>query len=122
DVDNMFYDTCESIVLAHNKNDFENFELELLRVIGIQSPVSKEEFATTDTLMMTEKVYQAMLAGYKRKNDKIAERVWPQIKHVHETMADRYKTIVVPLTDGKKEVKIGLDLEKSYAVNGSNVP
>jgi len=122
DVDNMFYDTCESIVLAHNKTDFENFELELLRVIGIQSPVTKEEFASTDTLMLTEKVYQAMLAAYKRKNDKIAERVWPQIKHVQETMADRYKTIVVPLTDGKKEVKIGLDLEKSYAVNGSNVP
>ncbi len=122
DVDNMFYDTCENIVLAHNKTDFENFEMELLRVIGIQSPVSKEEFASSDTLMLTEKVYQSMLSAYKRKNDKIAERVWPQIKHVQETMADRYKTIVVPLTDGKKEVKIGLDLEKSYAVSGSNVP
>lgn len=122
DVDNMFYDTCESIVLAYNKSDFEQFEQELLRVIGIQSPVSETEFASMDTLMLTEKVYQSMLASYKRKNEKIQERVWPQIKNVFETMSDRYKTIVVPLTDGKKEVKIGLNLEESYAVNGNNVP
>lgn len=122
DVDNMFYDTCESIVLAHNKGDFENFEAELLRVIGIQSPVPAEEFDKADTLMLTEKVYQSMLASYKRKNEKIAERVWPQIKEVQETQGDRYKTIVIPLTDGRKQVSIGLNLEESYAVNGTNVP
>jgi preprotein translocase subunit SecA len=122
DVDNMFYDTCEGIVMAHKKGNFEAFEEELLRVIGIQSPVAKEEFNGADTLMLSDKVYQSMLASYKRKNEKIQERVWPQIKHVHETMSDRYKTIVVPLTDGKKEVRIGLNLEESYKVNGNNVP
>src|SRR5690606_8922986 len=48
DIDNMFYDVAESIVYAHNKTDFNSFEEELIRVVGIQSPISEVEFSTMD--------------------------------------------------------------------------
>ena len=54
DIDNMFYDVSESMVLSHTKAEFHAFELELLRVIGIQSPVNEEEFASLDDISYRE--------------------------------------------------------------------
>lgn len=118
DIDNMFYDTADSITLAYPKEDYEAFELELLRVVGTQSPVSKEEFASLDDNTIVDKVYDAIRANYFRKNDKIAEKAMPQIKHVHETMSDKYQNIVFPLTDGKKEMQLVINLKDAYESDG----
>ena len=60
-----------------------------------------------------------MTKQYKRKCQKIAELAMPQIKHVHETMSDRYKNIVFPLTDGRKELQLIINLEEAYKSNGT---
>ena len=122
DIDNMFYDLSHSLITSHRKEEFEAFELDMLRVVGTDSPVSSEEFASLDENTIIEKVYSAVLAHYKRKNDKIIERAMPQIKHVHETMSDRYKNIVFPLTDGRKEIQLTINLEEAYNSNGAIIP
>ena len=121
DIDNMLYDVCDSIVASHNTDDFENFELELLRVIGIQSPVSAEEYASLDQQVVAEKTYASLREHYDRKNEKIAEKAMPQIKHVHETMSDQYKNIVFPLTDGKREIRLVVNLEEAYNTGGKAI-
>ena len=45
----------------------------------------------------------------------------PQIKHVFETMPDKYQNIVFPLTDGKKEMQLVINLEEAYTTEGSNI-
>ena len=45
----------------------------------------------------------------------------PQIKHVFETMPDKYQNIVFPLTDGKKEMQLVINLEEAYTSEGSNI-
>ena len=57
----------------------------------------------------------------KRKNLKIIEKAMPQIKHVHETMSDQYQNIVFPLTDGKKEVQLVINLEEAYNTEGAMI-
>ncbi|MCO4814445.1 MAG: preprotein translocase subunit SecA [Flavobacteriales bacterium] len=121
DIDNMFYDVSESIVLAHDKNDFDSFQLEMLRVAGTDSPVNANEFSELDDTAIINKVYEAVCAHYTRKNAKIAERAMPQIKHVFETMPDKYQNIVFPLTDGKKEMQLVINLEEAYTSEGSNI-
>lgn len=121
DIDNMFYDTSESIVVTHTKDDFDTFEMELLRVAGIQSPVSREEYTSMNEAALTERVYQEIRQQYDNKNERIAMRAMPQIKHVHETMADRYTNIVFPLTDGKKELQLIVNLEEAYNSEGKSI-
>jgi len=118
DIDNMFYDVAESISLAHTKEDYAAFELDLLRVVGTESPVSQEEYATADDNVIVEKVYDAVRSHYIRKNEKIAEKAMPQIKHVYETMAEKYQNIVFPLTDGKKEMQLVINLKDAYESDG----
>ena len=118
DIDNMFYDVCENSVYAHSKDDFESFELDLLRIIGIESPVSSSEYSTIDRNELVEKVYAAMVEQYKRKSAKIAQRAYPQVKHVYETMSNKYENIVFPLTDGRREVRLVLNLKEAYTTEG----
>lgn len=119
DVDNMLYDVSESIVVSHTKTQYDEFEMELLRVVGISSPVTPEEFESEDDNVITNKVYEGLRKSYDRKNAKIAEKAMPQIRHVHETMSDQYQNIVFPLTDGKKEVQLVINLEEAYNSEGS---
>ncbi len=122
DTDNMFYDVADSIVYSYGGgSDFQDFELELLRVLGIEAPVSEEEYKELDKNTLTDKVYDKLRHHYDRKNEKIAERAMPQIKHVYETMSDRYKNIVFELTDGKKIMNMTINLEKAYNTGGSEI-
>jgi preprotein translocase subunit SecA len=104
--------------MSHTKDNFEEFEMDLLRLLGIDSPVSSAEYSSVDRNELVDKVYAAMCEQYARKNEKIAHRAFPQVKHVFETMSDKYKNIVFPLTDGRREVRIILDLENAYKSEG----
>ena len=121
DIDNMFYDLSEAIVTSNKKDDFRSFEGEVIRILGMQSPVGKEEYESGDINELVNKVYEAACAQYNQKNEKIAAKAMPQIKQVQETMGDKYKNIVFPLTDGKREMQFVINLEEAYSTEGKSI-
>ena len=118
DIDNMFFDVSEAITLGFAKTEFKAFEEELLRVVGTQSPISAEEYETLDENTITNKVYHQLRDQYDRKNEKIAAAAMPQIKHVFETMSEKFQNIVFPLTDGRKEMQLVVNLKEAYDSQG----
>ena len=107
DIDNMFFELCETTVQQHGGSSFHDFELELLRIIGIESPISAEEFEKISKEDLTDKIYASMKESYERKCEKIAQRTLPQIKHM-----------VVPLTDGRRELQLIVNIEEAYKSEG----
>jgi preprotein translocase subunit SecA len=118
DVDNMFYELCETTVQKYANADFHEFEIELIRLVGIESPVDETEYKSINRQDLTDKIYQAMRDQYERKCEKIASKGMPQIKHVFETMSSQYKNIVFPLTDGRREMQLIVNLEEAYNSEG----
>jgi len=121
DVDNMFFDLCEQTVQQNIHAEFTDFEVELIRILGVSSPVSEEEFKRPDSNNLVNLVYQSMLTQYQRKCGKFATKAFPQVKHVYETMSDRYKNIVFPLTDSRREVQLIVNLEEAYNSQCTNI-
>lgn len=122
DTDNMFYDVADNIVYSYGGTDsFHEFELELLRVLGIQAPLSEEKYKTLDKADITELVYREIRAHYDRKNVRISEKTMPQIKHVYETMRDKFKNIAFELTDGRKVLNMVVNLEEAYESEGKAI-
>jgi preprotein translocase subunit SecA len=121
DVDNMYYDLCENTVYNNDNSNYQDFELSLIRLLGIQSPVTAEEFSTVSKAELVEMVYDRTRSKYERKCEKIAEKGMPQIKHVYETMSEKYKNIVFPLSDGKREMRLIVNLEDAYSSEGKNI-
>jgi preprotein translocase subunit SecA len=118
DIDNMFYDLCENTVATYSKVSYQEFELELLRLIGIETPVDEATFKQLNAAELTERVYATLRETYDRKCEKIARMAYPQVKHVFETMSQQYKNIVFPLTDGRRQMQLIVNLEEAYQSEG----
>ena len=121
DVDNMFYDLCDITVYKNENSNFQDFELDLVRVLGIAAPLSDDEFSDANKDELVNVVYDKTRSKYDRKCEKIATKGMPQIKHVYETMSEKYKNIVFPLTDGKREMRLIINLEDAYKSEGKNI-
>jgi preprotein translocase subunit SecA len=121
DIDNMFFELCETTVQQYGGSEFHDFERELLRIIGIESPVTTQEFSSMSRTDLTDKIYDSMKASYERKCEKIASRALPQIKHVHENLSDKFKDMVFPLTDGRRELQLIVNIEEAYKSEGKNI-
>ena len=121
DVDNMFYDLCDLTVYKNENSNFQDFELDLVRVLGIAAPIQEDEFTDINKDELVDIVYEKTRSKYDRKCDKIATKGMPQIKHVHETMSEKYKNIVFPLSDGKREMRLIVNLEDAYKSEGKNI-
>jgi preprotein translocase subunit SecA len=122
DVLNMMYDSVEDLVNEyHGSDQFEDFNMELLRLLSIESPVNEEEFKALNTSEIIEKLYEKMIGGYNRKVETISKQAYPVIKNVFETKGNVYKNIVVPISDGKRVFQIICNLEKSYQNKGKEL-
>ncbi len=121
DVDNMFYDMSDLVVANNINQDFETFEIELARILGINPPIDEKQFQTASQDELTNAVYEEVLAHYQRKNEKITQKALPQIQHVYATMSDRYKNMVLPLSDGRKEMDLIVNIKEAAESNGENL-
>ncbi len=122
DLANMIYDTSEVIVESNKlAQDFKNFEFELIRFFSMTSPVSAEEFASRNTKQLTGEVYKAALAHYREKMERNAETAFPIIRNVYENPNSNYERIVVPFTDGNKELRVVTNLKRAYESEGKQL-
>jgi preprotein translocase subunit SecA len=115
DILNMFHATAERIVNNYrDTGDMSGFELDLYRQLGIESPVSEEEFTKLKEDEVSDRVYEAALAAYARRGQAVAAQALPVISNVFLTQSEQYKNIVVPVTDGYRTMQVVADLERSY--------
>lgn len=122
DLANMIYDTSEVIVEANKQaQDYKNFEFELIRYFSMSSPVSESDFSSLSAKAITDKVYHAAFDHYKDKMTRNADLALPIIKRVYEDPASNFERIVVPFTDGTKELRVVTNLKDAYDSGGKQL-
>ncbi|WP_033956585.1 preprotein translocase subunit SecA [Psychroserpens jangbogonensis] len=122
DLANMIYDTSEGIAGTNKEaEDFKNFEFELIRYFSMSSPISEAEFGKLAVQDIAGKVYKAAFEHYRQKMQRNAELAFPVIENVYLNQRDKYKRIVVPFTDGVKNIQVVTDLEKAYETKGTQL-
>ena len=122
DISNMIYDTCENIVYANKgANDYKNFEFELIKYFSVTTEINAESFESMQENDIIDKVYIVVLNHYLSKIENNAKLAYPVIKHVYEKQREKFKRIVVPFTDGIKNLQVITDLEKAYNSNGNQL-
>jgi len=122
DLLNMMYDSVEELVNEHQQADeFEDFNMELLRLLSIESPVTADDFKRMSAAEISDVVFEQMIAAYNRKVEAISKQAFPVIKNVFETKGQVYQNIVVPISDGKRVFQIICNLEKAYNNKGKEL-
>jgi preprotein translocase subunit SecA len=119
DILTMLFDTCEDMVInAKNANDYESLRLNALSTLGIDYEISKEQFDKSDQSKLAEELYNKSLEHYHQKNKLIAEKALPIIKDIYKSRGATIENILVPFTDGQKQIGVAANLAK--AVNSNN--
>ncbi|MBC7864877.1 MAG: SEC-C domain-containing protein [Bacteroidia bacterium] len=119
DIANMMSDVSESIVDEYTESrDFDAFQLELIKVFSIESPVDEKEFSSLSKAEISGRIFEAAMNHYKEKNAGIAERVLPVIKQVLENQTQTFENIVTPFTDGIRTLQVMANLKKCAETNG----
>jgi preprotein translocase subunit SecA len=118
DISNMINDVADQIAAAKDAGDFDQYRLELIRVFGIDSPVSLDEFNSLRTEVLIEKTADAALHHYQEKGERMAAMSFPIIKNVYETQSGTYENIVTPVSDGIKTLQVVANLKRAYETGG----
>ncbi len=122
DIANMFYDLAEKVVMEFQaERDAQGFQLECLRVFGIDPGFSEEKFAKTAPDALTLELYQKAEKHYQGKMAQLVERVYPVIDRVHNDENNTYRNMAIPFTDGKKLLNITCNIEKAFDTKGTEV-
>ena len=122
DILNTTYDVIDNLVNEFQPSgDYESFNLELIRIMSMESPVSEQEFTRMKADDIVEKTNNEMVGVYTRRMEAIAKQAYPVIRDVFETKGNMYTNIVVPISDGKHIFQIITNLEKAYKNQGKEL-
>jgi preprotein translocase subunit SecA len=119
DILNMLYDISEDLVNTAKETEegLDGLKLNLLGTLAFDLTMSKDEFDKMDPANLTEFIYQHVLEHYESKNKSIADKALPIIKDVFKNRGATLENILVPFTDGVKQIGVVSNLKKSVETN-----
>ena len=122
DILTMLFDTCEDMVInAKNASDYESLRLNALGILGLDYEISKETFDKSDQNKLTDDLYHKTLEHYHKKNKAVAAKALPIMKDIFKTRGATVENVLVPFTDGKKQVGVAANLAKAVETNNAEL-
>lgn len=122
DILTMLFDTCEDMVAnAKAGETADAFKLNILSSLGFDFQITADEIIKADQSMLAERLYEAALKHYEHKNKVVAEKAFPIIKDIFKTRGATIENILVPFTDGTKQIGVAADLKKCVATNNAEL-
>ena len=117
DIINTLYDSVEDMVEKYGPDDYEDFQMQVLKTYAIEPPFNEEEYRRMDDGKKQEILYDAVLKAFNRKMDRLSEVADPIIQQI---VADQQANgmepqglIRVPITDGKRTFGIVIDIKEA---------
>ncbi|TAF78811.1 MAG: hypothetical protein EAZ51_08760 [Sphingobacteriales bacterium] len=121
DIENMMLDVADDIAQEYKEaNNFDGFKLEMIRVFGVDSSISTEDFASSNIDGLADKVFAEVSEFYKHKSETIAGQAFPVLKDIFANNT-RIENIIVPFTDGIQSMQVAVPLSKAIETKGKEV-
>jgi len=96
----------------NHPGNYEGFKLTVLGILGVDFDLEKSKFDATAPEGLTRMLYEKTYETYKRKNKAIADKAFPIMENILETRGATVENILVPFTDGKKQIGVAANLRK----------
>ncbi len=113
DIHTMLYDTCDDMVAnAKAGESLDEFKINLLSTLGVDFEITQEEFAKREQHIISESLFEESLKQYNLKNKVAAEKSVPIVLDIYKTRGTTIHDILVPFTDGIKQIGVSANLKK----------
>ena len=119
DILNVMYDVCEGLIsMAKNTDDMENLRMNIFSSLGIDHPFTADAIKSKDAKVLTQELFDAAYQNYVQKNNRILEKAMPVFRDVHAQRGGTVRDIMVPITDGIKQIGVVVNLESTLQNEG----
>ena len=119
DIMNMLYDLCEDIAQINKEtNNSDELRLQTISNLGIDFQISVEELQKTSEFVLAEKLYDEAYASYISKSQAIVNKILPLLKQLLKNRGAVVQNIMVPFTDGIKQIGVSVNLQESVNSRG----
>ena len=118
DIANMIWDRCVNII---ETSDYQGVKESFIKIFAMETPFSEEDFTRKGREELEEIAYNAALAHFKSKTERMAQVAYPVIKDVYENKGGMYENIIVPITDGRRVYQIPVPLKEAYETEGRSI-
>ncbi len=125
DILNMLFDTCDDIANSAKVGDsddaLDTLKMNVLTTLGLDFAITQEEFAASDAPKLAELLYQQALANYDAKNKLAAQKALPVFQELEQSRGATVQNILVPFTDGTKQIGVAANLKKCLSTQNSEL-
>ncbi|MDB5226562.1 MAG: preprotein translocase, SecA subunit [Bacteroidota bacterium] len=119
DLINMFYDLSYEICTDGKlSQDIEAFKLDCFRFLSVDTAITADDLKAKNADELADHLYREVYQKYVRKSEAIMKEAYPIVKNVYEQQRGKFENMVIPFTDGNRNVNIVTNLEKSYNSKG----
>ncbi|RZK40484.1 MAG: preprotein translocase subunit SecA [Pedobacter sp.] len=122
DMNNMVFDVAEDVVTEYKEmSNYEGFKLEVIRNFSVDTEIKEDEFNSKNITHLTDRLFGEVTDFYTRKSEGIMSQAMHVLKQVFEERGEQIEQVVVPFTDGIRQINVPVDLRKAIANNGREV-
>ena len=121
DVQNMMEDTAILLAQRSEGMSFEEFEEMVIGRLSIDLGFDADFYASAKPREVAAKLAEHMKEVYDRRMNTMIEKVNPVIKTVFEKQGSMYENIAIPITNGKKQLNLSVNLQKAYETESREI-
>ncbi len=121
DIRNMMMDTANIFVSNGKGMGYDDFQEYVMAQLSIDLGFDADFYEHAKPEQISDKLYEHMQEVYNRRMDGLSTKLFPIIKQVYETKGQMYENIAIPVSDGKKNVSLSVNLKRAYETNGKEV-
>ena len=115
DVQNMMQDTANILAQQCEGMPYESFEEYVIGKLSIDLGFTPEEYLHHNKPSeVAERLTAHMQEVYDRRMETMIQKVNPIIKTVYEKQGSMYENIAIPISDGKRQLTLSVNLKKAY--------
>ena len=119
DLDNAFYNVSSSLVQQYiGTTDHEGFSLNVIMHLGVNSSINSIDLEKGNSNELTEKLYQEAIQHFNFRKQSLAKQSLPVFQNVKLTQGSNVVNVFVPFTDGKKNINVLTNLDKTIQSKG----
>lgn len=119
DIMNILFDVCESAIeLGKSTGDAETLRMNIFTSLGVDFNISEGDLKSKDAVKLTQELYTIAFESYQKKNEIMISTALPIFKRVQEERGATVKDIMVPISDGLKQIGVTVNLESMIRNEG----
>jgi preprotein translocase subunit SecA len=121
DIQNMMLDTANLIVGKADGMSYQDFEEYVMAQLSIDLGFDEEFYNKARKDDIADKLCEHMHEVYTRRMEGLSTKLYPVIKEVYEKQGSMYQNIAIPVSDGRKQMTLSVNLKKAYETEGREV-